>query len=315
VGAAATLVGRVLVPAMEPERIPACRSARLIEGRLRESLGFRGLVIGEGYELDADPGKAVVLSALAGCDLCLVARSEVALAGAAALDAAAAMGELPAVRAESARKRLDALLDRTAKRRDAVAGVAPEPRRRETQKADRDIERAIVVLRGSLALERVGDGFDGALVLVFLPPPDSADAAESQAALAALRSALPGATFLALPADPRPGDVDGLSAILARGEASSAHSAQGFSRAAVLTYDAHFRPAQEGLSRLVEESVPRVVVVAVRDPYDAAFFPRAAGLGAAFGFSEGTFKAIGRLLRGEAKPRGVSPVSVIGLEI
>ncbi|MDP3179448.1 MAG: glycoside hydrolase family 3 N-terminal domain-containing protein, partial [Spirochaetaceae bacterium] len=298
-GAAATLVGRVLVPALEPERIPACRSARIIEGRLRESLGFRGLVIGEGYELDPDPGKTAVLSVLAGCDLCLVARSEVALAVAAALDAADAKGELPAVRTEVARRRLDSLLDRSRRRSDA--GAASEPRLRETIKAERDIERAFTVLRGSLALGRAGEDFSGSLVLVFLPPAGSADAPESEAALAALRAALPGASFAALPAEPRPEDAEVLSTILSDGNGASALPFSGFSRAAILTYDAHFRPAQEGLARLVEESVPRVVVVAVRDPYDAAFFPRAAGLGAAFGFSEASFKAIGRLLRGASR--------------
>ena len=37
----AVLVGRFLVPALEPEHIPAARSARIVEGRLREQLGDR----------------------------------------------------------------------------------------------------------------------------------------------------------------------------------------------------------------------------------------------------------------------------------
>ncbi|MDA8426338.1 MAG: hypothetical protein M0Z80_09395, partial [Treponema sp.] len=97
-GLRAVLVGRALVPALEPDRIPAARSARIVEGRLREELGFRGVVIGDDLCLEQDVGRAAVLGALAGCDLALASEPETALAAAAALDAAAAAGELPAPR-------------------------------------------------------------------------------------------------------------------------------------------------------------------------------------------------------------------------
>ena len=84
-GVAAVLVGRVLVPSLESELIPASASARVIEGRLREALGFRGLVIGDDIETEEDPGRAAILGALAGCDLCLFSRPDEALAAAAAL--------------------------------------------------------------------------------------------------------------------------------------------------------------------------------------------------------------------------------------
>jgi hypothetical protein len=56
-------------------------------------------------------------------------------------------------------------------------------------------------------------------------------------------------------------------------------------------------------------------VIAMRDPYDAAFFPQAVGLGAAYGFSASCAAAAARALAGRAKARGGQPVEVIGLEI
>ncbi len=303
-GAEAVYIGRVLVPALESNRIPASASARVIEGRLREELGFRGLVVGDDIGPGEEPGRSAVLGALAGCDLCFFSRPDEALAAAAALEKAATAGELPAVRIEMGRRRLEALSSRR-----------PRPPRRDTdlparllRKAKRDIANGLSILRGSLPLEADASGtFGDSFVLVFLPNRETPEAAESDAVLAALRSGLPGATVLGMPAEPGPEQTQELlSAVGPRGRYASA---------AVLSYDAHFRPAQEGLARLVEEFIPRYRVIAMRDPYDAAFFPSAVGLGAAYGFSEGCARAAADLLAGRAKARGGHPVEVIGLEI
>ncbi|MGA2547613.1 MAG: glycoside hydrolase family 3 N-terminal domain-containing protein [Rectinemataceae bacterium] len=303
-GVAAVLVGRVLVPALESEHLPASASARVIEGRLRESLGFRGIVIGDDIGPDEEPGKAAVLGALAGCDLCLYSRPDEALAAAQALEKAAATGELPTVRVEMGRRRLDSLLSGRPKSPPRTGF----PSARRLRRARLDIAESISILRGSLVLDGAGRGdFAAIFILVFLPPTDAPDAFESEAVLATLRSELPGAEILGLPAEPESDATDELARFLApRGR---------FAEAAILTYDAHFRPAQEGLARLVEEFIPKFRVIAMRDPYDAAFFPSAVGLAAAYGFSEGGAQALGRILSGKSKASGGHPVEVIGLEI
>jgi beta-N-acetylhexosaminidase len=302
--AAAILVGRVLVPALESERIPASASARVIEGRLREALGFRGLAIGDDIGNEKDPGKAAVLCALAGCDLCLCSRPGAALAAAAALDTAAATGELPIIRVATARRRLDCLFSSRRRAVDRPNALGS----RALARARRDIEASASVLRGSLALSGARAGaYDGAFVLVFLPPREAPDGYEAEAVIEILRAELPGAEVLGVAADPGPRAADELAlAVGPRGR---------YAEAAVLTYDAHFRPAQEGLARLVEEFIPSYRIVAMRDPYDAAFFPSAVGLGAAYGFSEGCAHAVSRLLSGKAEARGGRPVEVIGLEV
>jgi beta-N-acetylhexosaminidase len=302
-GAAAVLVGRVLVPSLEAEHIPASASARVIEGRLRERLGFGGLVIGDDIGAGEDPGKAAILGALAGCDLCLFSRSADALAAAAALDKAASSGELPAIRIVTARRRAEALL-RFRRRARLPAG---EDKRKLGHEA-RDVERGISLIRGSLRLDAAESGdFGSVLVLAFLPPPHAPDAGEAEGVVSLLKDGLPGATVLAYAADPGEGGAEELARALERRDR--------FSEAAILTYDAHFRPAQEGMARLVEEALPRFRVVAMRDPYDAAFFPKAVGLGASYGFSAFCAKALASVLSGKAKARGGHPVEVIGLEV
>jgi beta-N-acetylhexosaminidase len=304
-GAAAMLVGRALVPALEADRLPASRSARVIEGILRSELRFRGIVIGDDGTEDADKGRSALLGALAGCDLCLYSSSQAALEAAAALELAAASGELPNPRIEASRKRLDDFL----RIRSRSPREAPRsPSAAELQKAAADREAGFCRLGGSLVLNAAATGnYKGVIVILFSPPPLAPEAAEAQAAAQALREALPGAHVATVRADPEPGDAEALTLTLER--------AGGYAEAAILTYDAHFRPAQESMARFVEESVPRLVVIAMKDPYDAAFFPKAAGLGAALGYSARAAETVARCLSGKFEARGRCPVSVIGIEV
>jgi len=304
-GAAAVLVGRALVPAFETERVPASRSARVIEGRLRAELGFRGIVVGDDGREDSDKGRAAVLGILAGCDLCLFSMPEDALSAAAALEGASSSGELPALRLEASRKRLDEFfLRRGPESREGSRPPSPAALLR----AVKDREDGFCLLGGSLNLSSASTGsYKGVLVVLFSPPAGSSEAWEAEAAAEALRTGLPGAHVVSMRAEPEPGDAEALTLTIER--------AGGYAEAAILTYDAHFRPAQESMARFVEESVPRLVVIAMRDPYDAAFFPRAAGLGAAFGFSAQAAATVVKHLSGKTKAEGRCPVPVIGLEV
>jgi len=301
-GLRAVLVGRALVPALEPDRIPAARSARIIEGRLREELGFKGLVIGDDLCLEAEAGRAAVLGALAGCDLALASEPGTALAAAAALEAAAAAGELPAPRIAVARARAETLIASLSRRRAAWAG-RPLPEGADAA-CKLDLERSLTVLRARGGL---GLGAGPTLAAVFLPPglPDG----EAEACAAALRLRLPEGHLELLHADPTPAEAEAIARRLSAGPS--------YASALVLTCDAHLRPAQEGLAHSIEESVARCAVVAMRDPYDAAFFPRADVLIAVYGFSAAGCAAAARLLfgEGEDEARGTCPVQVIGLEL
>jgi hypothetical protein len=215
-----------------------------------------------------------------------------------------AAGELPAIRVEIARRRSERLLRPHSKYAFRLVPCSAARLRREA----RDIQKGMSLLRGSLILDEAGSGdFSATLVVIFLPSGNAPDALESSAVISTLRSELPGVTVLSLPADPGTEQTEELASTLSSGDR--------FAEAVIFTYDAHFRPAQESLARLVEESLPNFRVIAMRDPYDAAFFPKAIGLGAAYGFSEGCARAAARVLAGKEKARGGRPVEVIGLEL
>jgi beta-N-acetylhexosaminidase len=328
-GLPAVLVARAYVPALEPERIPAARSSLVIEGRLRSALGFKGLVLGDAVDGDPEgPARAALLGAIAGADLSLTVGPGAALEAAEALDRAARDGELPAPRLAIQARRVDGLL----------AGLVPVPRRTRALPiyasplvasfSARVAERTATILRGrgrqggAHADTPFVTSTKGLPVLIFFAPDKAVDARHRGAVTAALADELPGARVFSLHADP---SEDEALRVLAEmmdggGEGAGAGAPAGGAAAPtgevlVLSCDAHLRPAQESFIHVLEESFGHVSLIALRDPYDAAFFPRAAAIGAVYGDSEAAVRAAARLATGRIEARGSCPVSVLGLEV
>lgn len=308
----AVLVGRFLVPALEPEHIPAARSARIVEGRLREQLGFRGLVVGAPLDDDSEgPSRAALLGALAGCDLTVALEPDAALEAAAGLKLFSASGELPTPRAVFASRRLSRLIDRRTassapKGRPAERGSAKEAERGSLF-AQRTIDRGATALRGAGAFYPLGAPL---FVFLFEPLDSGADAAQKEPFYSALCEELPGAKIFRLPANPELSDADALL------DSIEAQSRAGQATAALaLSYNAHLCPAQESVIHLIGERLPSISVIALKDPYDAAFFPRAVALGAVYGFSAASARTAARLASGRLEARGRCPVSVLGIEL
>jgi beta-N-acetylhexosaminidase len=80
-GVAGILISHVLMPAVDEES-PASLSGRIVQGLLREELGFEGLIFSDDLEMQAilnryDLADAAVRSVAAGCDQVLVCRGDV----------------------------------------------------------------------------------------------------------------------------------------------------------------------------------------------------------------------------------------------
>lgn len=345
---ASILVGRFAVPAFEPEQIPAACSSRVVSGRLRGQLGFKGLVVGAPLDEDSEgPGRAALLGSLAGCDLTVALDPSAALEAASALNHAADSGELPAVNIGQSEKRLSRLIAKVVggpgltKARRAGIGLglfgrrkmgrgSPEKSRRDQLELrvarsaplwERFVEKGASVLRGvSPAGAEAGAVQDRSFcpksvpLRIFLFEPRVGPYAVQaprfrETLLKELR--LPESRLICLPADPEPSDAD-----LVLDAADMDRKTPGPPKAVlVLSYNAHLRASQESVIHLIEENFGAVSIIALKDPYDAAFFPRARALGAVYGFSPETARAAARLAAGGLEARGRCPVSVIGLEL
>ncbi|MBP1636275.1 MAG: Beta-N-acetylglucosaminidase [Acidobacteria bacterium] len=127
-GVAGVMTGHLLVPAFDGER-PATLSRAIVQGLLREELGFGGLVFTDDMNMKAvaaryTPGRAAVAAIAAGCDALLLCGTDPAVQSEVLeeLIHAVEREELPYTRVEEAIAR-----QRDAKARFASLDPSPDP--------------------------------------------------------------------------------------------------------------------------------------------------------------------------------------------
>ncbi|MFD9221982.1 glycoside hydrolase family 3 protein [Streptomyces sp. NPDC060064] len=128
-GSKAVMSAHILLPALDPNR-PATLSPQILTGLLREELGYQGLIVTDGMEMQAISAaygieRGSVLAIAAGADaICVgggLADEETVLRLRDALVAAVRDGELPEERLADAAARVRALADWTRRARGAAA--------------------------------------------------------------------------------------------------------------------------------------------------------------------------------------------------
>ncbi|MFD7835803.1 glycoside hydrolase family 3 protein [Streptomyces sp. NPDC059761] len=133
-GTKAVMSAHILVPALDPTR-PATLSPQILTGLLRKELGYEGLIVTDGMEMNAIAGtygieRGSVLAIAAGADaICVgggLADEATVLRLRDALVAAVREGALPAERLADAAARVRALASWTRQARAAAAPGAPQ---------------------------------------------------------------------------------------------------------------------------------------------------------------------------------------------
>jgi beta-N-acetylhexosaminidase len=305
----AVMTAHVEVPALEPEPgLPATMSSRVLEGLLRRDMGFGGLIISDSLTMGAvagrfDPGEAAVRAFLAGADvLCFGAdkghRPEEQLAALRRMIQAVESGEIPMSRLDAAVNRIVA-----AKLEYGIAGTGEPPRTdpgRVNTPEDREAVRrlagqSITLLRdrnGLLPLTRRASG-------MLLWPGGDPRAAR------VFTDQSPGFTAHFPAADPAP-----------EARAELVEAARQARRLVVFTRRADRNPGQAALvNELLAAGLgPRLAVVSLDVPYDAALTPEAPCLVAAWSDAPQQIDALTRMLFGLERPSGRLPVTIPGLD-
>ncbi|HEX2081053.1 MAG TPA: glycoside hydrolase family 3 protein [Longimicrobium sp.] len=130
-GVDSMMTAHVVYPALDPEGRPATLSPRILNGLLREELGFDGLVVTdaiimEGMTEGGSEGAASVQALAAGCDLLLYPQDSEAVIR--EVQAALEDGRLPRARVEEALRRIAAAAERVAGPVDGTVGVEEDRR-------------------------------------------------------------------------------------------------------------------------------------------------------------------------------------------
>jgi beta-N-acetylhexosaminidase len=311
-GALAVLPGHLAVPALTGGvELPATVSRAILEGLLRDDLGFRGVTVSDALDMAGATygdglGGTVGAAANAGMDLLLLNHSpETEEAVFESLRSAIESGGVDGSRSEAASNRIRRLREHFVVLVQPPLGVVGCE---EHRRLAREIAEASVTLvrdRGRiLPLSVEGE----VRVAVIAPAPVDLTPAETSSYLQlglaeALRARGVKATPFVSPLDPSRAEVAELTA-----------ATEDYDAVIVGTFDAVSFPGQAelvaSLSGRGDGSRGRVIAVALRSPYDAALFPAEVATICTYGIQPPQIEALAEALTGRNEFRGRLPVSL-----
>ena len=259
-GIPAIMTSHVLFPELEPEKLPATMSRRILTGLLREELGFGGVIISDCMEMDAiakfyGTVEGATASIAAGADIvCISHTAALASETAERLYAALESGKLPDAEFEAALGRIA-----EAKRRFAVLHDQSGTTAEDAQAVREMLARSFTLLHGPMPDLGEKPFFIGS-------GPVRASLVSSH-----VRETPPFATYMA--------NTLGGDALVTADEPDDAEIARAVQAAAessciVLgTYNAHLKPGQLALMKALGALGKPMVVAALRNPYDLLSLP------------------------------------------
>lgn len=314
-GVASIMTAHIVYPALDSTRTPATMSAPIVQGILRDTWGFGGLVCTDSLLMRAiadhyGMGDAAVASIRAGCDSVLALGPEAAQREVLdRLAAAIESGEIPAPRLTDALGRIDAFVARWGRsgrdpRRAGGAYDEGDAARLATEVA----EAAVTVVRDRHAVLPLRAGRVGVVEVA----PDTADATDPterfEAPLAAaLRRHRPEVLDVQAPAS------YGSSGGLSHGIGATVLSGL---EAVIAVTASHGSPSPSvaaALRDLHRAAGDRMILVATGTPYDLLACPEIGAFVATYGRDPGTLDAAARILTGKIPATGGLPVSLPGL--
>ncbi|MBE3574877.1 MAG: beta-N-acetylhexosaminidase [Firmicutes bacterium] len=314
------MTAHVIFPAVEHEQRPATISAAVLQGLLRQELGFQGLIVTDCLEMNAiarsvGTAQGAVEAIRAGADQVLISHTlalqEEALH---ALLAAVDSGALPLQRLDDAVRHVLAL--------KARLGLLAAPAKALVE--EKDVGRRVGAPEHQAVAQEVARRS-----MTWLKPPQSGTLLPLQPQWVSAYLVVevePAARSMAEDKPREPGSLaEELQARLpglvwARVPASQVEAetprllkqAAGKAVVVLATYNADRSPAQVALARALRRQGAQVVVVAQRSPYDLAALPEVEACLAAYSYQPVSLAAAAEVLLGDLPAPGHPPVQVIG---
>ena len=313
-GARLAMSAHVAVPALSgDETLPATLSRAVMQGTLRDDLGFRGVAISDAFDMRAlAQGAAqaveVIAAVRAGIDLLLCAADRPAQRRIEeTLRAAGARGLFEPGELATSSARLADL-------RTWLAAAGPLPDLDVVGSADHRALSLTLAERSLTRLDRGAGGREaepiafaaGTRILAVMPQPADLTPADTSAYIApglarALRTCFASVEEVVVAVAPSDTEITAVRERAADG---------GFDAIVVGTIEAHRQPAQAALVRALAGTGVPIVAVALRTPWDAAVYPAGLRAIATYSILPDPLEALARALAGEIGLPGVLPVAV-----
>lgn len=303
-GAAGVMIAHVAFPALTHDNaLPATLSSAIIQGLLREKLGFEGVILSDCLEMQAisdtvGTETAAVMALQAGIDLALVSHhAELQQGSIAAIREAALTGDLSAQVIQRAAERIVSLKARYLSWDEAPVDIdyAAHERLR-----DRAYELSTTLVRNDDALLPLRPQA-GEKIVVVSPPRNTMTKVEDrfysdETLLDILRGYADNVSLLTV------ASADDYEELLRNTDEKDS--------VIVATVNAHLDDEQAKVARFLIDNGRRVIGMAVRNPYDLQAFPQLRTFLATYEYTRPALVAAARVIFGERKAKGRLPVSI-----
>lgn len=298
-GVDSIMTAHIVVPALDDSGLPATLSKPILTDLLRKELGFDGLIITDSLDMSGAnvvPADRIAVEAFkAGADILLNPPN---------VDVAY-NGVLNAVKSgEISKKRLDESVFRILEykmKRGLFDNPYTDASAAKAVGAPEHLAAAEEIANKSITLVKNEDGLlplkKTESVLITGPstgkPAMLADLLKAKGynATASAASATPTAAQIAAAVD----------------------RAKQADKIIVTTYNGATNAAQQQLVKALQDSGKKVIVAAIRNPYDLMGFPTVSAYLATYGDRDVSIQALSRVLAGEVNPSGKLPVTIPGL--
>lgn len=313
-GLASIMSAHVIFPAFEPEGMPGTLSKRVLTELLRNELGFDGLILTDCMEMKAiddhyGSGEAAVRAVEAGVDQVLVSHTfEKQMESYQALLHAVETGRLSMERIDQSVARILKWKEYlnwgewTADPTTVKKVGSPEHRALATEIG----ERVVTLVRDEQKAIPAIPAEHQRVVLVYpvvkmTTMVEEKDAGPREAIYRAFKAMYPDTELITITMNP---DVDEMTAVTAR-----------VKEADLVIFSAFFaakNPAQAQLINELAKTTTKLVVVAIRNPYDLQVLPDVATYLTTYDYNEYSLCGVARVIAGEAQARGVLPITIPG---
>ena len=312
-GADSVMVAHIYFPQLMPDgALPATVSPAIVQGLLRQHLGFDGMIVSDCMEMKAasrtiGTERGAVMALQAGIDLVLVShhhRQQVGSLG--AVQAAIQAGELSTETIRRAAERVLRLKERTLSWDTDTPPTVPDWVGGETHHQLRDAAYALstTLVKNDERLIPLHLQPDERILVIY--PQEAAtseaeDKGQTPVSLAtSIRQRHPNTRDIAFP--PEINETEHTTILRMAAESSLIIMA---------TLNANMDAQQRELMRQLLQSGRHVIGVAIRNPYDLLAFPELRTYLATYEYTPPALEAVVRVLFGEIEARGRLPVSLI----
>jgi len=306
-GIPAIMTTHILFPQLECEKLPATMSRKILQGLLRERLGFKGLIISDAMEMKAIKDyygvpKGCVLALTAGVDIVYVCHESP--------DVEASILEMTAASDENCPE-FNSSVERVLKYREKYAGFGSAMHDVDNETISRRHDQNAVLVRSTLSLRYPGQAAP--------PVGDKPFFMGSLAYRSTIASAKPDSTlsfsrwfaekfngaFLETPVNPGAEEIAGIVSRFKNDAAAVSSLVFG-------TYNGHLNRGQMELASALyaaakQNKIP-FVCMAMRNPWDISLLPEGAYGLALWEYTQKSFEAAAAVLQNEFIPSGKLPV-------